>query len=100
MFVSDGASTMLGCRNGVYQRLKQHCPLLLELHCAPHREALCLQDAYEASGLVQRIDKQLRSLIAFLRSSKSLTSLRELSAALNEIISYDFCRFCPGTVKS
>ena len=31
---------MLGCRNGVFKQLKQHCPLLLELHCAPHREAL------------------------------------------------------------
>jgi len=85
LFVSDGASTMLGCRNGVSQQLKQHCPLLLELHCAPHREALCVKDAYNSNELIKSVDVQLRSLIVFLRSSKNLASLRDLAEILNEV---------------
>ena len=84
LFVSDGASTMLGCRNGVSQQLKKHCPLLLELHCAPHREALCVKDAYNSSELIQTVDTQLQSLIVFLRSSKNLASLRAMVDILNE----------------
>ena len=90
LLVSDGASTMLGCRNRVVKQLKQPCPLLFELHCAPHREALCVKDAYTANELIKTVDLQPWSLIVFLRSSKNLALLRDLAGMLNEVIYYTF----------
>ena len=87
LFVSDGASTMLGCRNGVSQQLQKLCSLLLEFHCAPHREALCVKNAYNSSELIQTVDTQLRSLIVFPRSSKNLASSRAMADILNEVTS-------------
>ena len=79
---------MHGCRNGVFKQLKQHCPLLLELHCAPHRVALCVKNAYTANALIKTVDVQLQSVIVFLSSSKNLASLRDLAGILNEVIHY------------
>ena len=34
---TDGASTMLGCRNGVVAQLKRIRPSAIGVHCAAHR---------------------------------------------------------------
>lgn len=45
-FTSDGASVMLGCKNGVVTLLREKygLPNLIEFHCIAHREALAVKD--------------------------------------------------------
>uniref|UniRef100_A0A915KTU3 HAT C-terminal dimerisation domain-containing protein n=1 Tax=Romanomermis culicivorax TaxID=13658 RepID=A0A915KTU3_ROMCU len=49
MFTSDGASVMLGRRQGVAERLRSNYGYthLLDFHCVCHRENLALKDAFE-----------------------------------------------------
>ena len=42
---NDGASVMLGCNNGVYVKLKESTPHLVECHSVAHREALAVGQA-------------------------------------------------------
>jgi len=50
-FTSDGASVMLGCKNGVATLLRENFGLshLIEFHCVAHREALVLKDVLNVS---------------------------------------------------
>ena len=47
MFTSDGASVMLGRRNGVAALIRADVPYLTEQHCVAHREDLGIDDAWE-----------------------------------------------------
>ena len=42
MFTSDGAPVMLGCNNGVHEKLKAMCTHLIEYHCVAHSKALTI----------------------------------------------------------
>lgn len=44
-FVSDGASVLLGKKNGVAKRLKDRYPLIFSLHCMNHRLELAVGDS-------------------------------------------------------
>ena len=45
---TDGASTMLGCRNGVVAQLKRIRPSAIGVHCAAHRLNLASSQAGDA----------------------------------------------------
>ena len=45
---TDGASTMMGCRNGVVAQLKRITPSTIGVHCAPHRLNLASSQAGES----------------------------------------------------
>jgi hypothetical protein len=47
IFTSDGASVMLGKRNGVAAVLKREIEHLSEQHCVTHREDLGIDDAWK-----------------------------------------------------
>jgi hypothetical protein len=48
---TDGASTMMGHRNGVSVQLRRKNPYMLQFHCSAHRLALCTeQSASDVSG--------------------------------------------------
>ena len=44
-FASDGASTMVGCNNSVWTRIKAKSPMCLQVKCVCHSLALCVQNA-------------------------------------------------------
>ncbi|GFO11546.1 Zinc finger mym-type protein 1 [Plakobranchus ocellatus] len=44
-FVSDGASTMIGCNNSVWRRIKAASPMCIQVKCVCHSLALCIQNA-------------------------------------------------------
>jgi len=71
----DGASSMLWMQNAMAQQLKQHCPLLFELHYAPHTEALHIKDAYNWNKVMRMVNLQLYLLILLLWTSKNMASL-------------------------
>lgn len=86
MFVSDGAAVMLGARNGVAQKLRENVgnQMMIEFHCAAHREALALKDAFEASDFFSDLDLKLRDLVTRLRTGKRSIKLKETAKLLDE----------------
>ena len=65
-FGSDGASVMLGSRNGVASKLKKEVnPFLLSIHCVAHRTNLAVLDVTGSSlckSMFQEIDKMLNDI--------------------------------------
>jgi len=42
---TDGAAVMIGCRNGVGVKLKEHTNMMVQVHCVTHTTSLsCISD--------------------------------------------------------
>ena len=85
MLTSDGASVMLGRRNGLAALLKRSVPHLSEQHCVAHREDLALSASWKDNSSLKKLDVLLRTVYTlFSRSSVETAALAEL-ASVNEV---------------
>ena len=68
-FSSDGASVMIGKRNGVAARLKSENPKLINVHCVCHRLALSCTDSNDSITYIKTIETVLRQLWQLFENS-------------------------------
>ncbi|CAI7869589.1 unnamed protein product [Closterium sp. NIES-54] len=66
---TDGASVMVGSKNGLVARLRTRIPHLVSCHCIAHREALAAKDAAESLPEFGMVDSFIRWLSTYLGSS-------------------------------
>ncbi|CAI7843012.1 unnamed protein product, partial [Closterium sp. NIES-53] len=66
---TDGASVMVGSKNGLVARLRTRIPHLVSCHCIAHREALAAKDAAESLSEFGMVDSFIRWLSTYLGSS-------------------------------
>jgi len=57
---TDGASVMLGTREGVASKLKGDNPCIIAVHCVCHRQALACTDSNEDTKYIQDVSDVLR----------------------------------------
>ncbi|XP_015272828.1 PREDICTED: uncharacterized protein LOC107115600 [Gekko japonicus] len=90
MFTSDGASVMLGKRNGVAALLRESIPHLLEQHCVVHREDLGIDDAWKTIPFIKKVETLIRTVYTvFSRSSVRKAKLEEITNATNrDVVSF------------
>ena len=82
MFTSDGASVMLGKRNGVAAQLKLEIPHLVEQHCVAHSEDLGISDAWKDIKLMRDIETLIRTVYTvFCRSSSKKCKFQDIADA-------------------
>ena len=82
-FCSDGASVMLGCKSGVFTRLKQKFPRIIGWHCMNHRIELSVNDAVKATGAINDFKIFLDTLYALY--SQFPKNKHELAMAAAEV---------------
>jgi hypothetical protein len=76
-FVSDGASVLLGKKNGVAKRLKEKYPLIFSWHCMNHRLELAVNDCMKDVSSINHFKHFIDSLyVLYNRSPKNQTELR------------------------
>lgn len=83
LFVSDGASNMLGRKSGVSTLLKKDFPNIISWHCCNHRLELAVSDTLkEVSGInhFQSFIEKLYSV--YHMSPKNTSELQECAASL------------------
>ncbi|CAG8491498.1 13215_t:CDS:2 [Dentiscutata heterogama] len=61
-FASDGASVMIGCKNGVAQKLSQICPYIVYNHYIAHRLALACKDSQKQIDYFNNAETIIRDL--------------------------------------
>lgn len=84
MFTSDGASVMLGKRNGVVAKLRAVVPHLMAQHCVAHREDLGIDDAWKHIALMKDIELLLRTVYTtFCRSSGKKSDFEKMCDVAN-----------------
>ena len=66
---TDGASTMIGCHNGVVARLNRNAPSAIGVHCAAHRLNLASSQAGDTVPYVKKFNNILRQLFDFFENS-------------------------------
>ena len=71
---TDGASTMMGCRNGVVAQLKRITPSAIGVHCAAHRLNLASSQAGESVPYIKKFNVILRQLFDFYANSAVRTA--------------------------
>ena len=82
---TDGASTMMGCHNGVVARLKTITPSVIGVHCAAHRLNLASSQAGNNVAYVQKFSNILRQLYDFFDNSAIRTAgLEAVQTIINE----------------
>ncbi|XP_070573799.1 uncharacterized protein C17orf113-like [Ptychodera flava] len=80
---SDGASVMVGHKNGVSAKLKGLNPFLLNVHCIAHRLALCTSQAAATVDYLKEYKNILTSLFYYFKASSLRSSrLREVEIML------------------
>lgn len=79
---TDGASTMIGCKNGVVTRLKSLVPSAIGVHCAAHRLNLASSQASVSVPYVKKFHTILRQLFDFFNNSAVRTAGLEAVQAL------------------
>ena len=57
---TDGASVMVGTREGVTSKLKRDNPCIIAIHCVCHRLALACTDSNEDTKYIQDVSGLLR----------------------------------------
>lgn len=73
---TDGASTMMGKRNGVGVQLKdKYCPYLVHTHCLAHRLALGCGDSLKDNSVIRNFRNMFNGVYAFFHTSANRTSL-------------------------
>ncbi|XP_022173984.1 E3 SUMO-protein ligase KIAA1586-like [Myzus persicae] len=75
-FVSDGASVLLGKKNGVAKRLQERYPLIFSLHCMNHRLELAVGDSVKDVNAVGRV-LDVRWVASSLRAVKVVWKMFE-----------------------
>lgn len=82
---TDGASTMIGHRNGVVTRLKKLVPTAIGIHCAAHRLNLASSQAADTVAYVKKFSSVLRQLFDFFdNSSVRIAGLQAIQTLLKE----------------
>lgn len=82
---TDGASTMVGCHNGVVARLKSISPCAIGVHCAAHRLNLASSEAGDSVKYVKKFSSILRQLYDFFdNSAVRMVGLEVVQNLLNE----------------
>jgi len=71
---TDGASTMMGCRNGVVAQLKRITPSAIGVHCAAHRLNLASSQAGESVPYIKKFNVIIRQLFDFYTNSAVRTA--------------------------
>ena len=89
MFTSDGASVMLGKRNGVAAKLKQNF-LGVQQHWVAHRENLCISDLWKKVKATREIETVVRTVYTlFSRSATKTSKFKEIiEASQNKYIAF------------
>ena len=86
-FGSDGASVMLGSKNGVATKLREHNPFMVNVHCVAHRFALCTSQGANKVSLIKGFVETLTSLYYFFQhSAVRCSKLQTVQEALEEPI--------------
>lgn len=86
LFVTDGASVLLGKRNGVAIRLKEKYPLIFSWHCLNHRLELAVGDTLNDITATNHFKLFLDSLYTlYSRFPKNQVELKEHCKSLNKI---------------
>ena len=82
-FGSDGASTMIGRRNGVAAKLKEIVPWLVNNHCVAHRLALACSQAADAIPFMKKFKDIVSQMHRFYDYSPVRTvGLKEIQSIL------------------
>ena len=68
---TDGASVMVGRRNGVSTRLKENVPHLISIHCVAHRLALASVTAAECVPYISLYSSILKDIYNYLAHSSN-----------------------------
>lgn len=71
---TDGASTIIVCRNGVVTCLKSLAPSAISVHCAAHRLNLTSSHASVSLSYVGKFHAILRQLLDFFNNSAVKTA--------------------------
>ena len=66
---TDGASTMMGCHNGVVAHLKALTPAAIGVHCAAHRLNLTSIQAGDSISYIKRFNSIVRKLYNYFHNS-------------------------------
>ena len=84
-FGSDGASTMIGSRNGVAAKLKEILPWPVNNHCEAHRLALACSQAADAIPFMKIFKDKVSQMHRFYDYSPVRTvGLKEIQSILGE----------------
>lgn len=70
---TDGASVMVGKREGLAAKLKRDCPHMINLHCVCHKLALACVDADQALKYVEHMATIIRQLWQSMENSSKRT---------------------------
>jgi len=73
-FVSDGASVMVGVKEGVATKLKRINPKIISVHCIAHRLALACTDTNADISYIKQVEEILRQLWQFMENSPKRTA--------------------------
>ena len=71
---TDGASTMMGCRNGVVAQLKRITPSAIGVHCTAHRLNLASSQAGESILYINKFNVIICQLFDFYANSAVRTA--------------------------
>ncbi|CAG8504672.1 9051_t:CDS:2 [Cetraspora pellucida] len=82
---SDGASTMIGKKNGIATIFKKQNPFLLEHYCIAHRLALAAKDAAEKVPYFENYNSIVNNLYSYFSSSyKRMINLQLVEQTIDD----------------
>ncbi|CAG8760062.1 28828_t:CDS:2, partial [Racocetra persica] len=68
-FASDGASVMIGCKNGIAQKLSQICLYIVYNHCIAHHLALACKDSQKQIDYFNNTETIIRDIYKYYKNS-------------------------------
>jgi len=81
---TDGAAVMVGCRNGVGVKLKEHNTMMVQVHCVAHSLNLAASQASNGIGYLKDYHRYIQVLYRFFADSQvRYDRLRELPTLLH-----------------
>ena len=81
---TDGAAVMVGCKNGLGQKLKDKNKLLVQVHCVAHRLNLAASQAGKGIQYMEDYHRYIQILYRFFSDSQvRYDKLRELQSILH-----------------
>ena len=84
-FASDGASVMVGSKNGVAKKLKDLNPLLVNVHCVGHRLTLAVSQAATAIAYMKQLQDNVGVIFNYFKYSAVRTNkLKEMQSVYEE----------------
>ena len=84
-FGSDGASVMVGKRNGVATKLREDNPSMLSIHCINHRLALATKDAFSEIPYLKKYEQVMMNLYKFYHNSAvRMSGLAQIQKLLDD----------------